>query len=154
MTDRVWRGYDLRAMAPAAAVAGVLSMGLLIARWLSDDLSALAEQLGLLFIYVPLAVIWGVLIGVGLYRSITYTYRLTDHALLVDRGFRWPPEPLAPLQDIVDVQARTDFPGRWFNVGRVMVATTEGRRIEMTGVHAPAAFAESIRAEAMRAKQS
>lgn len=152
MRDRLWRGYDLRAMLPAVVLAAIISLDLLVARWLSEDLSFLAEQVGLLSLYIPLAAVWGLLLGVGCYRVVTYTYRLTDRALLVDRGFRWLPEPPIPLGEIDQVSHHGRWPTRWLNVGSVTVRTRTGRQVVLTGIYSPASFAEAIRTQALHAQ--
>jgi len=148
--DRIWRGYDIRALIPAAGIAGGISLILLVERWISVELSTFAEGRGIALIYIPMAIIWTVLIAVGLYRSVTYTYRLTDRAVLIDRGFRWRPSPLIPLESIAEVSSALDFFGRRFDVGRVIILTSSGSRTELTGVRGPAAFAVEIRAEVRR----
>ena len=47
----------------------------------------------------PLAVAWGVwptLVTASLYRAVTYSYRLTDRAVLIDFGFWHPPVVATP----------------------------------------------------------
>lgn len=145
MTDRVWRGYDVRAMIPPAAIAGVISLLLLVGRWLSDDLSDFAERIGSLVLFAPVLLMWLILIAIGLYRTVTYTYRLTDQALLVDRGFRSLPEPRIELSEVAEAQVSFEGFGKWLGVGQVSVTTRTGRILEMTGVYDPAGFAAAIR---------
>src|SRR5437879_4135584 len=105
MTDVAWRGYDGRALLPAVAVAAAASVVLLSGRWYLAELSWLADRAGALAVFGLAVAVWPGLIAVLLYRAVTYTYRLTDRAVLVDRGFLARPEPPVWLAEVTAVEA-------------------------------------------------
>src|SRR5690348_16626494 len=86
--DRAWAGYHPRAADTAVAAAAVVSLLVWTGRWYQEDLSALADRVGALAVFAPVWCVWLGLGAVYLYRAATYTYRLTDSAVLVDFGFR------------------------------------------------------------------
>jgi hypothetical protein len=147
MIDRAWRGYDPRAMVPWLILAGVLSVGLLIGRWYLDELSWVADRAGALAVYAMVLAVWPGLLMVLLYRAIAYTYRLTDKAILIDRGSRSLPEPPLDLAELTEVTATTG----WLCVGTVVLATRD-RQVRLTGVRDPQRFADEIRAVAATLK--
>ena len=147
MADCAWRGYDPRAMVPGLAVAAVISALLVSGRWYLDDLSRFADRVGALAVYAMALAVWPGLIVVLVYRCVTYTYRLTDRAVLIDRGFRFRPEPHVLLADLTGVTSGCSWLGRRLGVGWVQLAIG-GRVVKLSGVRNPAAFAEAIRAAA------
>ncbi|MBX9622949.1 MAG: PH domain-containing protein [Gemmataceae bacterium] len=143
--DKFWRGYDPRAAAPGVALAAAGTAAVLAGRWYLGEVSAVADRVGPFAVYALAAGGWGVLAAVVLYRAVTYTYRLTDRAVLVDRGFRWRPEPPVPLADVTGVAAGAGWVGRRLGVGWVRVEAAGGRALTLTGVADPDAFAAAIR---------
>lgn len=141
----MWRGYSPRAAAPAVAAAAALSAAVLAGRWHLDGLSALADRIGALAVYALALAVWPGLVAVVLYRTVTYTYRLTDRGLFVDRGFRWRPEPPVWLADVTGATAEAGWLGRRLGVGRVRVEAVGGRVLTLAGVDHPEAFAAAIR---------
>src|SRR5437660_357158 len=104
MIDVSWRGYDGRALLPAVAVAAAASVVLLSGRWYLAELSWLADRAGALAVFGLAAAVWPGLLVMLVYRTTTYTYRLTDRAVLIDRGFRHRPEPPVWLTEITAVE--------------------------------------------------
>lgn len=139
--DRSWRGYDFRAAAPRVLIALAASILLLAGRWYLDDYSAALVP------YIIVLVLWPALLGVAFYRAITYTYRITDRALLVDRGFRNPPEPPVEFADIARVETGAHGLGRLLGVGWIAVRLRDGRTIKLKGLRHPEEFARSLAAE-------
>lgn len=139
--DRAWAGYHPRAAAPALALAALASFVVWTGRWYLDDLSALADRLGALALFALAWCVWPGLAAVFLYRTVTYTYRLTDRALFVDFGFWHAPTPPVWLDDVTAVAARRG----WLGVGTVEVRTAT-RAVRLVGARAPYALAEAIRA--------
>ena len=135
LAEFIWRGFEPRAALPMLVVAASASAALLAGRWYLDDLAAA------LVTYLLVLALWPTLLGLTLYRAITYTYRITDRALLVDRGFL--NRPVAPiwLKDITDVRTGSNWLNRWLDVGWLTVQTAEGRRIKLRALRNPAAFA-------------
>jgi uncharacterized membrane protein YdbT with pleckstrin-like domain len=152
LTDRGWRGYDPRAAAPQVAAATVASAVLLAGRWELGDLSAFANRAGALVVYAVVLAVWPGLLAVALYRAVTYTYRLTDRALLVDRGFMARPEPPVWLADVTGVVSGAGWVGQRLGVGWVRVATADGRAVRLTGVRDPGAYAIQLREAVEKAK--
>ena len=140
--DEQWRGYDLRATIPWLVLAGLLTAGLLAGRVFFSDLP------DAILTVILVLILWPALLFVGCYRAITYTYRVTDRALLVDRGFLHRPVPPIPYREIAVV----DHGGNWIysrlNIGWVRVRTTHGRSVRMPPLREPAAFAQLLRARA------
>ncbi len=152
MVDRAWRGYDPRAMVPWLALAAALSAVLLSGRWYIRDLSELADRAGALAVYGMALAVWPGLLAVLLYRAVTYTYRLTDRALLLDRGPLARPQPPVPLGELAGAAAEVGWLGRRLGVGRVILKTQDGRAVRLTGVRDPQRFVEAVRAAAAEAK--
>ncbi|MBX9584629.1 MAG: PH domain-containing protein, partial [Gemmataceae bacterium] len=140
------------AAAPGLAAAAALSAAVLAGRWHLDGLSALADRMGALAVYALALAVWPGLLAVFVYRAVTYTYRLTDRAVVVDRGFRWRPEPPVWLADVAGVSAGAGWVGRRLGVGWVRVAAADGRVLTLTGVADPEGFAAAIREAAERAR--
>jgi membrane protein YdbS with pleckstrin-like domain len=145
LAERDWWGYDPRAMFPAVAAAAAASAVVLSGRWYLEDLSWLADRAGALAVFGLAVAVWPGLVAVLLYRAVTYTYRLTDRAVLVDRGFLSRPEPPVWLAELTGVEPGAGWVGRQLGVGWVKLATG-GRVVRLTGVRHPEAVAEAIRA--------
>ena len=142
--DRVWAGYHPRAAAPALAAAAVASLVVCVGRWHQDDLSELAKRAGALAVFALAWGVWPVLGAVYLYRAATYTYRLTDRAVLIDFGFRYRPVPPVWLREVTEVRSGAGPVGRLLGVGWVEVRTAD-RAVRLTGVRRPNALAGRIR---------
>jgi membrane protein YdbS with pleckstrin-like domain len=147
LADRGWWGYDPRAMFPAVTVAVGASVVVLSGRWYLEDLSWLAERAGALAVFGLAVAVWPGLVAVLLYRAVTYTYRLTDRAVLVDRGSLSRPEPPVWLADLTGVEAGAGWVGRRLGVGWVKL-TAAGRVVRLAGVRRPSQVAAAIRAAA------
>src|SRR6185437_9892802 len=63
--------------------------------------------------YVIVLVLWPGLLAAPLYRAITYTYRITDRALFVDRGFLNPPQPVVSFKEIAGVEHGANWLRGW-----------------------------------------
>jgi uncharacterized membrane protein YdbT with pleckstrin-like domain len=142
--DLVWTGYDPRALAPAISLAAVASLVVWTGRWFFEDLSDLADRLGSLVIFALAWGVWPALGAVFLYRTVTFTYRLTDRALLVDFGFLSRPVPPIALSDVSAVVMGGGWVHRRFGVGWIEIRTTD-RVIRLPGVREPHPFAMAIR---------
>jgi membrane protein YdbS with pleckstrin-like domain len=142
--DLAWVGYDPRAMAPAIALAVTVTALVLWGRWALEDLSAFADRVGGLAVFALAWAVWPGLFAVFLYRTVSYTYRLTDRSVLVDFGFL--ARPVSPILfvEVVGVAAGGGWLTRWLGVGWVEVRTAD-RSVRMTGVRKPVLFAEKIR---------
>jgi membrane protein YdbS with pleckstrin-like domain len=152
LTDRAWRGYDPRAGFPAVATAAVVSAVLLSGRWYFEELSWFAEKAGALAVYAMTLAVWPGLLSTLLYRAVTYTYRLTDRAVLIDWGFRNRPEPPVWLKDVTEVAIAAGWVGQQLGIGTVTITAAGGRVVALAGVANPAAFAEAIRTAAGKVK--
>lgn len=131
-------------MAPTVVAVAAMSLFVWTGRWYLDDLSELAKRAGALAVF---AVAWGAWPALGtvfVYRTVTYTYRLTDRALVVDFGFWFRPVPPMLLVDVIDVRASAGILGRVLGVGGVEVRTAD-RAVRLVGVRRPGAVAEQIR---------
>lgn len=144
LADRGWWGYDPRAMFPAVAVAAAASAVVLSGRWYLEDLSWLADRAGALAVFGLAVAVWPGLVALLLYRCVTYVYRLTDRAVLIDRGPLSRPEPPVWLSELTGVEAGTSWLGRRLGVGWVRL-TAPGRVVRLTGLWNPEAVAEAIR---------
>lgn len=143
--DLAWVGYSPWAMAPALVLAAIANGLVIWGRWALDDLSAFADRVGALAVFALGWAVWPGLIAVLLYRTITYTYRLTDRALLIDFGFLARPVLPIALVDVVEVVAGGGWLARGLGVGWVEVRTAD-RAVRMTGIRNPTRFTEQIRA--------
>ena len=144
--DRAWAGYHPRAALPAVTVAAVVSLVVWTGRWYLDDLSELADRIGALAVFALAWCVWPALLTAYLYRTVTYSYRLTDRALLIDFGFRHAPVPPVWLAEVTEVRAGAGWLARLLGIGWVELRTTGGRTVRLVGVRQPEAFAEQIRA--------
>jgi membrane protein YdbS with pleckstrin-like domain len=149
--DLVWTGYHPRAMAPAIALGGIASLIVWTGRWYLDELSDLADRVGTLAFFVVAWAVWPAIAGVFLYRTVTFTYRLTDRALLVDFGFLSPPVPPVALTEVTAVTMGNGWLGRRVGVGWVEVRTAD-RAVRLRGVRNADLFAVALRDAAARAK--
>jgi hypothetical protein len=150
--DRVWAGYHPRAALPA--LVSVTGAALLVwtGRWYLDDLSELADRVGALAVFAVAWCAWPVLVGVYLYRAVTYSYRLTDRALLVDFGFWHRPVPPVWLREVVGVRAGANRLAALLGVGWVEVHTAD-RVVRLVGVRKPDTLAGAIRTAVAAAGQ-
>src|SRR5262245_55766374 len=121
--DLAWLGYHPRAMAPAVALAASVTALVLWGRWALEDLSAFADRVGALVVFALAWAVWPGLFAIFLYRTVTYTYRLTDRAVLVDFGFLFHPVAPIGLAEVVGVAAGCGWLTRWLGVGWVEVRT-------------------------------
>jgi uncharacterized membrane protein YdbT with pleckstrin-like domain len=151
--ERAWIGYHPRAAAPAVVVATVLSLVVWTGRWYLGALVALADRVGALAVFAPVWCLWLVLVALYAYRAATYTYRLTDRAVLVDYGFRHRPVPPVWLRDITQVRTGGDWLHRLLGVGWVEVQTAD-RLVRLAGVRDPEAFAKLIREAAFETNRT
>jgi membrane protein YdbS with pleckstrin-like domain len=142
--DLAWVGYHPRAAAPVIFLAALLNVMVLSGRWCLVGLSELADSVGALAVFALAWAVWPGLLAVFLYRTVTYTYRLTDRTVLVDFGFFSPRiEPIA-LSEVSSVAVGGGSLSRWLGVGWVELRT-KGQTLRMSGVRHPEAFAERIR---------
>jgi hypothetical protein len=142
--DRAWSGYHPRSAIPAVAVAAVASLVVWTGRWYQTDLRAFADRVGALAVYAPVWCVWLVLITAYLYRAVTYSYRLTDRAVLVDFGFWFAPVPPVWLEEVSEVRAGAGWIGRLFGVGWIELRAV-GRAVRLVGVRHPEELAGQIR---------
>jgi hypothetical protein len=120
-------------------------------RWYLEDLSDFSERVGSLVVFALAWGVWPALAAVLLYRTVTFTYRLTDRALLVDFGFLSSPVPPVPLAELTGVVAGGGWLSRRLGVGWIEVRTAE-RAVRLRGVRHPQLFAMAIRDAAGRQK--
>lgn len=153
--DRLWVGYHPRALMPAVVLVALASLVVWTGRWYLDELSELADRAGVLAVFALAWCVWPALIMVFLYRTVTYTYRVTDRAVLVDFGFWHLPVPPVWLNEVAEVRAGAGFLGRVLGVGWVEVQTAS-RTVRLIGVRNPDEVAERIRvvATASRARDA
>ena len=126
--DLAWVGYHPRAMVPALVLASVASLALWTGRWFLDDLSELADHVGALALFAMAWAVWPVLVALFLYRTITYTFRLTDRAVLAEFGFLSRPIPAIALIDITAVATGGGWLARRLGVGWVEVQDARSGR--------------------------
>ncbi|MBA4188131.1 MAG: hypothetical protein C0467_08945 [Planctomycetaceae bacterium] len=152
MTDRLWVGYHPRALAPLVTLITFVSLLVWTGQWYLDDISNLAAELGA---WATFAIAWGVwpaLLLVFLYRTVTFTYRLTDRAVITDFGpLCYPVEPI-PLALVGSVEVGGGWLTRLLGVGFVEVRAGE-RVLRLKGVRNPESFAGEVRAAKMAAQQ-
>ena len=147
MIDEEWRGYDLRAAAPLFSLALVLTIALLVARLLFSDL------IDALITYFIVLILWPVLLFISMYRAITYTYRITDRALLVDRGPLHRPQAPMPYGEMTAIEHGRSWLSSLLDVGWVRVTMADGRRVYLRSLGAPETFAAVLRKRSTAAKQ-
>jgi membrane protein YdbS with pleckstrin-like domain len=142
--DLAWVGYHPRAAAPLLFVAAFVTALVLSGRWYLAGLADLADRVGALAVFALACAVWPGLLLVFLYRAVTYTYRLTDRAILADFGHFSKPVPPIPLEEVAAVTVSRGWVSRWLDVGAVEVRT-KNRILRMPGVRRPGAFADKIR---------
>jgi PH (Pleckstrin Homology) domain-containing protein len=151
-SDLAWAGYHPRAMVPAIALAAITSLAVWTGRWYLDDLSDLAERIGTPVLFALFWGVWLAVTAVFLYRTVTYTYRLTNRALLIDFGFLAPLAPAVMLTEVTDVVTGGNWVSRLFGVGWIEVRTPE-RATRLRGVRKPELFAVVIRDAVAKARE-
>jgi membrane protein YdbS with pleckstrin-like domain len=144
LRDVAWVGYHPRTMAPVVALLAVASLVLWTGQWYQADLSELADRIGSLTLFALAWAVWPALIAVYLYRTVTYTYRLTDRAMLVDFGFLSRPVPAISFATVTAVVSGAGWLSRRLGVGWVELRTLD-RAVRLPGVRHPTAFAIAIR---------
>jgi len=149
--DLAWVGYHARALVPVVALAVVASLVVWTGRWFQPDLSELADRVGALVVFALAWAVWPAIAAVFLYRTVTYTYRLTDRAVLADFGFLSRPVAPVSLADVTAVVIGGGWIARKLGVGWVEVRTQD-RIVRLPGVRNPAAFAIVIRDAVGRTK--
>jgi membrane protein YdbS with pleckstrin-like domain len=149
--DIAWTGYHPRAMAPAIGLGAGASLLVWTGRWYLEDLSDFTDHVGTLFVFILAWAVWPALVAIFLYRTVTYTYRLTDRSLLTDLGFLSPPVSPIALGEVAAVAIGGGWVARRFGVGWVEVRTRD-RAIRLRGVRKPELFALAIREAAEKAK--
>lgn len=142
--DIAWNGYHPRALAPAIGIAVVASFVVWTGRWYLEDLSDLADRLGSWVVFALAWGVWPALAAVFLYRTVTYTYRLTDRAILVDFGPLSPPVPPIALVEVTAVVVGGGWVFRRVGVGWIEVRTQD-RSVRLRGVRDPHHFALTVR---------
>jgi hypothetical protein len=142
--DLLWTGYHPRAALPAFATAAVLTAVVLSGRWYLVGLSELAERAGAWAVFALAWAVWPALVIVFLYRTVFYSYRLTDRMLLADFGFLFYPVTPVPLTDVQTVTYGGAWPAKLLGVGWVEVGVGDAA-IRMKGVRDPKGFAQKIR---------
>jgi membrane protein YdbS with pleckstrin-like domain len=150
--DIRWSSYHPRALAPAIVFLTVVSLIVWTGRWYLEGLSDFADQAGSLVLFGLAWTAWFAFVAVFLYRTVTYTYRLTDRSLLVEFGFLSPPVPAIPLVEVSTVVYGGSWLARGLGVGWVEVRTAD-RAVRLIGVRKPEVFALAIRAAIERAKE-
>jgi hypothetical protein len=151
-TDLVWTGYHPRALAPTIGLAAVASLIVWTGLWFFEDLTDLADRLGSLVIFALAWGVWPALAAVFLYRTVTYMYRLTDRALLVDFGFVARPVPPLELNEITAVVIGSGWFLRRLGVGWIEVRTSV-RSIRLPGIREPQLFVVAIRNAVEKSKE-
>jgi membrane protein YdbS with pleckstrin-like domain len=141
--DLAWYGYDPRALAVLVVGMAILSWGVWLGRWYFEDLSGLADRAGALVIFLLAWAVWPLLAALFFYRTVTYTYRLTDRALLVDFGFWHPYQPPLPLDEIRQVAIRRGPFGRYLGIGTVEIQAVN-RRLILPGIRQPETFVRRL----------
>lgn len=149
--DLAWVGYHPRALAPVVVLTIAASLLVWTGRWFLDDLSELADRVGALAVFALAWGVWPAVAAVFLYRTVTYTYRLTDRSVLVDFGFLSRPVAAVPLAEVTAVVIGGGWLARKLGVGWVEVRTA-ARAVRMTGVRNPQTFALAIREKAAKTK--
>ena len=149
--DLSWVGYDPRAMGPAIALTAVASLLVWTGRWYLEELSEFTDRVGALVLFALAWAVWPALVAVFLYRTITFTYRLTDRALLVDYGFLSPPVPAVALTGVSAVTIGGGWLARRLGVGWIEVRTQD-RVVRLRGVRKPDVFALAIREAVEKAR--
>ncbi len=143
--DREWVGYHPRAAIPQVVVAALASVAVWIGRWYFEDLSELANRIGGLAVFALTWCVWPALLTAELYRAVTYSYRLTNRAVLVDFGFWHRPVPPVWLSEVTEVRAGSGGLDRFLGVGWVELRAGE-RVVRLVGVRCPTELAERVRA--------
>jgi uncharacterized membrane protein YdbT with pleckstrin-like domain len=149
--DLAWLGYHPFALAPAFVLAVVASLILWTGRWYLSQLSDLANRVGTPATFAMAWGVWPALLFLFLYRSVTYTYRLTDRAVLVEFGFLARPVHPIQLADVTAVATGGSWLARRSGVGWVEVRTPD-RAVRLTGVRKASGFAIAIREAVEKAK--
>lgn len=142
--DLAWAGYHPRAAAPAIVGVAFASLVIWTGRWYLDDLSELADRVGALAVFALAWGVWPAVATVFVYRTVTYTYRLTDRAVLIDFGFWHYPTPPIVLKDLTGVHSGAGWLSGLLGVGWVELRTAN-REVRLVGVRNPSEFAEQVR---------
>src|SRR5207237_1133557 len=105
-------------------------------------------------VYVVVALIWAVEIARWAYRVMTFSYRLTNHRLLLERSFFNSARAAVELVDITSVRVDRTPVERLLGVGRLEIASQDptSPKLVLPGLHDPDRAAERIRRAVDRAR--
>lgn len=145
IADRCWVGYHPFAMAPVVVVLAVVSVVVWTGRWYLDDLSHFVDLVGE---WTTFAIAWGAwpaVLLVFLYRTVTFTYRLTERAVFLDYGPLFGPVAPIPLTKLDAAVAGGNWLARRLGVGHVELRSGDGV-LRLKGVRRPDTFVEQVRA--------
>lgn len=106
-------------------------------------MSELTQRLGALAVFGLVWCVWPALAAAYVYRMVTYTYRVTDRAVLVDFGFWHRPVPPVWMAEVREVRVGSGRLDRRLGVGWVEVRTPD-RTVRLLGVRNPEEFAGQI----------
>ena len=145
-TDVWWGAYAGRTMLPSF-VACILLTASITAIWLSWVEYQVSSLEARYTAYAVIGPLWLVQVGRWLYRTLTYTYRLTTRRLYLERTFFHVPARIVDLGQILEVRVESSALERKLNVGRIRLRTENPQLSEVTleGVHEPERIAARIR---------
>jgi len=132
-------------MAPLVALLAIVSMVVWSGHLYLDDFSQVADRLGAWAMFGLAWGVWPAVFVLFLYRTVTYTYRLTDSGVYVDFGPLFLPVEPVYFANLDVVSVGGGWLAKWLKVGTVELRVG-GRVLFLRGVSHPESFAARIRA--------
>jgi hypothetical protein len=134
-------------------LAAAASLLVWTGRWYLQELSELTDRIGALAVFAIAWCVWPAIAAVFLYRTVTYTYRLTDRAVFADFGFWYPAVPPVWLSEVKEVRSGAGWLSGLLGVGWVELVTAD-REVRLVGVRHPDALAALIRGSVATAHEA
>ncbi|MGE3806172.1 MAG: PH domain-containing protein [Gemmataceae bacterium] len=148
-TDLWWGSYAGRTMAPVFLLCLLLTVAVSLAVFIIWDDRFAHPQIMWHATVVPLGLLWLIVLGRWLYRTLTWSYRLTNQQLYRDTGFLHMADGAVALKEIVQVNVHASLIERTLGVGRLEVVTDDGKAaLSLAGIHDPEWVARLIRGTA------
>jgi hypothetical protein len=141
--DVWWGSYSGRTMLSSFAACLLLTAGLVLCTWMVGREYRQEAVVVRLEFYLIAALLWGLQLGLWVYRVTGLNYRLTTRHLFWSQGARSRPGSME-LTDVRNVREMQNGLERWLGVGRVCITGKEPEPLVLRGVSQPERVAALI----------
>lgn len=147
-----WGGYSGWAMLPLFFVCACVTAAMIGSAWYLYSEENVPGDRARYAVYLLALALWSMVIAVGLYRMVSWNYRLTTRRLFLIRGINPRTAAVTPLGDIQCILVSQTPVERRLNIGSVRV---QASRLEMDlpGVRDPHHVAGLIEKQVKRVRE-